>query len=230
LLPSAFPDGPPVAADDEAPADGDQATEEGADAESAGSEASSHLTESSEPANVIIVADVDLLSDRMWVQTQSFFGQQVANAFADNGAFAINALDNLSGSNDLIDVRSRATSARPFTRVEELRRQAEARFRETEQNLQRELEETERRLSELQSAREDAGDLLMTAEQQAEIDRFIDRRIEIRQELRAVQRDLDRNIEQLGTVLKVTNIALVPVLLTIFVLAAMWRRTRRPGR
>ena len=232
LLSSAFPDGPPVAADDEAAADGDdaEAPTEDADTETAGSEAPTHLNESSEPANVIIVADVDLLSDRMWVQTQSFFGQQVANAFADNGAFAINALDNLSGSNDLIDVRSRATSARPFTRVEELRRQAEARFRETEQNLQRELEETERRLSELQSAREDAGELLMTAEQQAEIDRFIDRRIEIRQELRAVQRDLDRNIEQLGTLLKVINIALVPVLLTIFVLAVTWRRTRRPAR
>lgn len=238
-LSSAFPDGPPVAADADAddadtnPAEGgddESGAGEPADDESAPSDTAPHLAESAEPANIIIVADVDLLSDRMWVQTQSFFGQQVANAFADNGAFVTNALDNLSGSNDLIDVRSRATSARPFTRVEELRRQAEARFRETEQNLQRELEETERRLSELQSAREDAGDLLMTEEQQAEIDRFIDRRIEIRQELRAVQRDLDRNIEQLGTVLKVINIALVPVLLTIFVLAAVWRRNRRSGR
>lgn len=229
-LTSAFPDGPP-AGNDDAPDAAAGESEAGAaateDEESDESGTATHLVESSEPANIIIVADVDLLSDRMWVQTQSFFGQQVANAFADNGAFVTNALDNLSGSNDLIDVRSRATSARPFTRVEELRRQAEARFRETEQNLQRELEETERRLTELQSAREDAGDLLMTEEQQAEIDRFIDRRIEIRQELRAVQRGLDRNIEQLGTALKVINVALVPVLLTIFVLAAVWRRKRR---
>ena len=232
-LTSAFPEGPPVDAGDQADPAADEsqaAANETGDEESAGAEAATHLAASAEPANIIIVADVDLLSDRMWVQTQSFFGQQVANAFADNGAFVTNALDNLSGSNDLIDVRSRATSARPFTRVEELRRQAETRFRETEQNLQRELEETERRLSELQSAREDAGDLLMTEEQQAEIDRFIDRRIEIRQELRAVQRDLDRNIEQLGTALKVINIALVPVLLTIFVLAAVWRRNRSRGQ
>lgn len=235
-LSSAFPDGPPVADDGEPegtavePEGAAAETEDEASEDEESEQPAAHLAESAEPANIIIVADVDLLSDRMWVQTQSFFGQQVANAFADNGAFVTNALDNLSGSNDLIDVRSRATSARPFTRVEELSRQAEARFRETEQNLQRELEETERRLSELQSAREDAGDLLMTEEQQAEIDRFIDRRIEIRQELRAVQRDLDRNIEQLGTALKVTNIALVPVLLTIFVLAAVWRRKRRHGQ
>ncbi|HEX7718779.1 MAG TPA: Gldg family protein, partial [Woeseiaceae bacterium] len=213
-LRSAFPDGPPDSATDQ---DGDSAAPE---------DERGHLVESSDDANIIIVADVDLLSDRMWVQTQNFFGQQVATAFADNGTFVTNALDNLSGSNDLIDVRSRATSARPFTKVEELRRDAESRFRETEQNLQRELDETEQRLGSLQSAREDAGNLLMTEEQQAEIDRFIDRRTEIRQELRAVQRGLDRDIERLGTNLKIINVALVPLLLTVFVLFAVWRRNR----
>jgi ABC-type uncharacterized transport system involved in gliding motility auxiliary subunit len=108
-----------------------------------------------------------------------------------------------------------------------LRVAAQARFQETQQRLERELEETEQRLTELQSAREDTGNILMTPEQQAEIDRFIDRRTEIRQELRAVQRDLDRNIERLGGVLKAINIALVPLLLTVFILAAVWRRNRR---
>lgn len=202
-LPSAFPDGPPGAG------------EEG------------HPGESNGSANVIVVADVDLLSDRMWVQVQSFFGQQMATAFADNGTFVTNALENLSGSNDLIGVRSRASYSRPFTKVDELRVAAQARFQETEQRLQRELDETERRLTELQSSREDTGNILMTEEQQAEIDRFIDRRAEIRQELRAVQRDLDKNIERLGTILKSINIALVPLLLTLFILFAVWRRNRR---
>ncbi|HLU04944.1 MAG TPA: hypothetical protein VKZ91_00180, partial [Woeseiaceae bacterium] len=175
----------------------------------------------------IVVADVDMLSDRLWVQVQNFFGQQIANAFADNGTFVINALESLSGSNDLIDVRSRASYSRPFTVVADLRARAEAQFQETEQSLQRELEETERRLSELQTSRDDSGNILMTEEQQAEIDRFIDRRAAIRQELRAVQRGLDRDIERLGTVLKVVNIGLVPLLLTIFVLFAVWRRSRR---
>ncbi len=214
-LRTAFPDGPP-----NPPTNDDGESTEPEDERD-------HLLESSDDANIIIVADVDLLSDRMWVQTQNFFGQQMATAFADNGTFVTNALDNLSGSNDLIDVRSRATSARPFTKVEQLRRDAESRFRETEQNLQRELDETEQRLGTLQTAREDAGNLLMTEEQQAEIDRFIDRRSEIRQELRAVQRGLDRDIERLGTNLKIINVALVPLLLTVFVLFAVWRRNRR---
>ena len=236
-LASAFPDGPPeaeaageeagggakaanTAAQEDAPAEAPQPEADPA------AESSGHLAASAEPANLVVVADVDLLSDRMWVQVQNFFGQQIANAFADNGTFVINALENLSGSNDLIAVRSRASYSRPFTRVEQLRVEAQARFQQTEQRLQQELEETEARLGELQSARQDTGNILMTPEQQAEIDRFIDRRAEIRQELRAVQRGLDRDIERLGTALKVINIALVPALLIAFVLFAVWRRNR----
>ncbi|MFQ5983693.1 MAG: ABC transporter, partial [Woeseiaceae bacterium] len=215
-LPSAFPDGPPttdISSDEE---------EDEAEVDS-----SAHLAQANDPVNLIVVADVDILSDRFWVQQQNFFGQRIASAFASNGAFVINALESLAGSADLIGVRSRATYSRPFTKVEELRVEAEARYRETEERLQSELAETERRLGELQSSREDTGDILLSPEQQAEIDRFIDRRAAIRKDLRAVQRDLDRNIEQLGTTLKIINTALVPVLLTVFVLIAVWRRSRR---
>jgi ABC-type uncharacterized transport system involved in gliding motility auxiliary subunit len=188
-----------------------------------------HLAESTEPVNLVVVADVDMLSDHLWVQVQNFFGQQVANAFASNGAFVINALENLAGSSDLIAVRSRGTFARPFTKVDELRVDAEARFRATEQRLQQELAETERRLGELQSTREDTGSLLLTSEQQSEIDRFVDQRASIRKELRAVQRGLDKDIEDLGTTLKIINIGLVPLLLTIATLLALWRRRRVPA-
>jgi ABC-type uncharacterized transport system involved in gliding motility auxiliary subunit len=214
-LPSAFPDGPPPAA--VSSEDGDPAQVE---------RTANHLAESVEPSNLVVVADVDMLSDAMWVQVQNFFGQQIASAFASNGAFVINALENLSGSSDLIGVRSRASYTRPFTRVEAIRVDAEAQFRATEQRLQNELADTERRLRELQSSRDDTGNILLSPEQQAEIDRFVDQRASIRQELRAVQRGLDRDIENLGTLLKIINISLVPVLLTAFILIAVWRRSR----
>lgn len=189
-----------------------------------------HLAESSEPANLIIVADVDMLGDMMWVQLQNFFGRQMANAFASNGAFVVNALESLSGSSDLIGVRSRASYTRPFSRVEALRVEAESQYRQTEQRLQSELADTETRLGELQSSREDTGSLLMTPEQEAEIDRFVDQRAAIRKELRAVQRDLDKNIERLGTILKILNIGLVPVLITLFALFSVWRRNREQAK
>ena len=212
-LPSAFPNGRP-----------DMSVSSGEDAEAPA--ADGHLTESAEPANIVVVADVDMLDNQMWVQVQSFFGQRIANAFASNGAFVINALESLAGSADLIAVRSRASFTRPFTRVDGLRARAEAEFQETEDRLQQQLSDTEARLRELQTSREDAGSLILSPEQEAEIDRFIDQRSDIRRELRAVQRNLDADIERLGTWLKIINIALVPLLLTAFVLVAVWRRNR----
>ena len=214
-LTSAFPDGPPAT-------DADSEDEAADQTELA---LPAHLT-STDSANIILVGDVDILSDRLWAQSQNFFGQQLITAFANNGDFVINALDNLSGSAALIGIRSRASFSRPFTRVDDLRRVAEAEFRETEQRLQAELAETEQRLGELQTARSDVGSLLMSDEQQVEIERFLDQQVRIRQELRAVQRNLDVSIEQLGTRLKIVNVGLVPFLLTVLALLFVFYRRR----
>ncbi len=179
----------------------------------------------------MLVGDVDILSDRLWVQAQNFLGQRLVTAFANNGDFVINALDNLSGSAALIGLRSRATYSRPFTTVEALRRQADLEFRATEDRLEAELTQTEQRLGELQAARNDgSSSLLMSPEQQTEIQRFLDQQVRIRQELRAVRRNLDADIDRLGTWLKVINIALVPVLLTLLALGVVVVRARRKAR
>ena len=224
-LNSAFPDGPPAEALPDADGDLAEDSDGTVDGLPEGTDGA-HLA-STDSANVILVGDVDILSDRLWVQQQNFLGQTLATAFANNGDFLINALDNLSGSADLIGIRARGTYSRPFTRVQALRRQADAQFRQTEQRLQAELTETESRLSELQDARTDQGSLLMSDEQQAEIQRFLDEQVRIRQELRGVQRNLDRSIERLGTVLQFINIGLVPLLLTAVALSAVIVRRRR---
>ena len=238
-LQSAFPDGRPVenvpdtaggsldtGSDDAGTAEA-EAVESGRDEVTEAGE--NHLA-STENANIILVGDVDILSDRLWVQQQNFLGQRLATAFANNGDFLINALDNLSGSADLIGIRARGTYSRPFTRVQALRRQADAQFRQTEQRLQAELSETENTLAELQASRTDQGSLLMSDEQQAEIQRFLDEQVRIRQELRAVQRNLDRSIERLGAMLQFINVGLVPLLLTVFALSVAVIRRRRAER
>ncbi|MGB7214777.1 MAG: Gldg family protein [Gammaproteobacteria bacterium] len=238
-LRTAFPDGPPrddESDDDSSDADGDAASDEDAANEDSADEAAStedppaeHLA-STERANVVLIGDVDVLSDRLWVQSQSFLGQRILTAFASNGDFIVNALDNLSGSADLIGLRSRATFSRPFTRVEALRREADLRFRATEERLQQELAETERRLAELQAQRDDSTSLLMSPEQQQEVQRFLNEQLRIRQELRAVRRNLDRSIEQLGTTLKVLNIIVLPIALTGTMLLAVFVRRNRKGQ
>jgi ABC-type uncharacterized transport system involved in gliding motility auxiliary subunit len=184
---------------------------------------------SADAANIIVVGDVDLLSNRLWVQTQRFLGQQIVTPFANNGDFVINALDNLSGSAGLIGIRARASFSRPFTTVDELRREADAQFRQTEQQLQAQLDETEQRLGELQEARTDQGSLLMSPEQQAEIERFLAEQVRIRRELRAVRRTLDSSIEQLGTRLRIINIGLMPLFLTLAALGVVVLRRRTLG-
>ena len=122
---------------------------------------------SADNINVIVVADTDMLSDRMWVQVQDFFGQRVPQPWADNSGFAINALDNLAGSEALISVRSRGRFTRPFTVVESLQREAETRFREQEQVLQQRLADTEEKLASLQKNQDPTKALELTPEQQA---------------------------------------------------------------
>lgn len=190
------------------------------------------LKASEHDANVILVADTDLLADPLWVRTQNVFGQPFFVAWANNGDFVANALDNLGGSADLISIRGRQSFFRPFTRVEALRHQADEQLRAKEQELDRELQETERQLTDLQAARKGSGSLVLSPEQEAELQRFQQQRMRIRQELREVKRGLDIEIERLGSVLKVVNIALVPTLLALgaLVIAIVRRRRLRSGR
>jgi ABC-type uncharacterized transport system involved in gliding motility auxiliary subunit len=186
------------------------------------------LKESVKPLNLIVFADTDLLSDFMWIHQQSLFGQQVAQAWASNGDLVLNALDNLSGSADLISVRGRATFTRPFERVEALRRVADARFHAKEQELEQQLRETEDKLETLQSKRSDKSAMILTPEQEKELDHFQDEKVSIRKQLRQVRAGLDEEIKSLGTELKILNIVVVPfVFVVVVLLIAVARRRQR---
>ena len=193
-----------------------------------GVKADTHLA-STERLAVTLVADTDVLSDRLWVQVQNFFGQRIASPWADNGALLVNLADHLGGSADLISLRARGQYNRPFERVNTLRRDAEQQFLASEQRLQQELEETEQQLSALQDQRDgDNGVLTLSAEQQAALEQFQQKKIEIRKELRNVQHELDKDIEALGMRLKVLNIFVLPLLFTLLLWGLVaWQRRRQ---
>jgi ABC-type uncharacterized transport system involved in gliding motility auxiliary subunit len=187
-----------------------------------------HIAQAKDKGEIILVADTDLLSDRMWVQVQPFFDQKIMNAFANNGDFFINAVDNLTGSSDLISIRGRATSQRPFTVVEDMKRAAEQNSRGKEQQLQQQLSDTERKLTELQSGKAKGSEMILSPAQQNELQSFLQKKVEIRKQLRQVRRDLDKDIDALGSRLKFIDIALMPILITIAALLfAAWKRRRR---
>ena len=185
------------------------------------------LKEAKDPVNIIVVADTDMLTDKFWVNVQNFFGQRIAVPRADNGSFVVNALDNLSGSNDLISLRSRGLANRPFTKVQELQSEAEKNYLNKEKALQARLQETERKINDLQSKKQGSDALILSPEQQQEIEKFRDEQVKTRKELRAVQHELRASIESLGGVLKFINIGLLPLMVMLAAIGMVFYRHRK---
>jgi ABC-type uncharacterized transport system involved in gliding motility auxiliary subunit len=203
---TAFPDGPPAGV----------------------TAAPDALKASAKPLNVVVIADTDMLSDYVWVRQSNFFGQVVVQPVANNGELVWNAIDNLGGSNDLISIRGRAPYSRPFGRVNELRRNADAQLRTKEEQLQKELEQTEATLSKLQTGQPEGGNALLSNDQAREIERFQEQKLRIRKELRATKAGLEQDIETLGWKMKLINMLTMPLIVTALgLLVALWRKRRR---
>lgn len=214
---SAFPDGAPIPA----PAEG----EEEAPAPSA-----EHMASSTAPFNAIVVSDVDMLHEELWARrVPSLYGGSSYRSTNGNAPFLVGALENLSGSDDLISLRSREPYRRPFLRKQELERQAQEAFAEKEESLERKLAEAERKINELQAEKDPQSAYLLSPEQQAEIDRFREQEVETRRELRKVKRDLKAEIEALGTRLELLNIALIPAIIAALALS-IWLFRRGTAR
>jgi ABC-type uncharacterized transport system involved in gliding motility auxiliary subunit len=174
---------------------------------------------------VILVGDTDLLSDRLWVQTGASQGQTLVSPFANNGDFFVNAVDDLAGPSDLISIRGRAVAERRFTRVDNLRRQADEKFKAKQHELEQQLSDTEQRIASLKQAAHGRG---QTAAQKAAVEEFQQRKLAIRGELRAVQRSLDADIERLSMQLKFIDVLLMPIVVTLVgLLYGAWRMRRR---
>ncbi len=178
------------------------------------------LMTSEGPINLIVVADSDLIEDRFWIRKQQFFGREVAQPIASNANFVVNAVSNLGGSNELIGLRSRGVSQRPFDRVNELQQQAELKFRDKERELQDTLKELENKIAQLESVetKTDAStgeiqvELSLTQEQKDELESLRLEMVSIRKQLRDVQRGLREDVENLETWLQFVNIGLVPLI------------------
>ena len=113
-----------------------------------GRETSEHTLVEEGDLNVILVADTDFMHDRFWVRSQQVLGTTVHFADASNGEFIHNSVENLSGDNNLIGVRSRGSYFRPFTRLQEIRQSAEQQYLEHERRLLNELSRIENLLLE----------------------------------------------------------------------------------
>ncbi|MEL0001653.1 MAG: GldG family protein [Rhodospirillales bacterium] len=225
---TAFPDGPPKP---KALNQDDIGAEKKAEAQKIwSSRKAKHVSDAKGDIHVVLTADVDMLADGLWVQVRDMFGQRISVPTSNNGAWFQNLLDNMTGSADLISLRSRGGFQRPFTLIEDIQREAEREFRAKEQELLVSLASTEKQLGEVRKATDPSGDarIVLSDQQKAQIEKFQEEMLRIRKELRNVQFALRSDVEELNGWIKVANIAGMPLAVgVIAIIAALWRSRRR---
>jgi gliding motility-associatede transport system auxiliary component len=225
-LQTAFPNGRPEAAPADT-ADSGEAVHAAAETPAPpATAATAALSTSATPAEIVIVSDADFLAD-------DFYVDQSGAPAADNASFALNAIDVLGGSDALVSLRSRAPSLRRMTMLEDMERDAQRRIESRQEDLQRELHDTETQLADLQRRGRGSGFFSgnlgaeLTPEENAAIARFRARVVEVRGELRGAERNLRGDIDRLKAIVVFVNMWLGPILVAAIGLFLFWRRQRR---
>ncbi len=186
--------------------------------------AGTHLAQTASENNVLLIGDVDFINNSYSLRKLNFMGQSITQPLNQNVAFLTNALEFLTGSTELISIRSRSSFQRPFERVAKIEKKAQAKWFRVEQELTEKIQKVQQKLNELQRARSQNNQLLISREQQAEIDKFKIEQLEFKRKRREVRKNLRQEIERLGTILTVLNIAAVPLLVLLAGLYMYFRR------
>jgi ABC-type uncharacterized transport system involved in gliding motility auxiliary subunit len=209
-LKTAFPAGMPK---DEKPADEAGKKEEPKKEEP---KAGDHLKESKTTSTLFVIADTDWLFDDYSVRKFNFFGQTAAEPFNDNLAFAANTIEFLGGSQDLISIRGKGNSLRPFNVVRKMEAAAQKQYQAKLTELDGRLQQVQTKLSELQGKKGEGNRLVATPEMAKAIEDFQKQQAKIRGERREIRRALREDIDRLENRLLVLNLVAGPLLVGVF--------------
>lgn len=182
------------------------------------------LKESKSTSLLIIVADTDWLFDDYSVRKFNFMGQTAATPINDNLALAANSLDYLAGSRDLISIRGKGNSMRPFTVVRRMEAEAADKYKEKLTALEARIKEVQDKLAELQAQKSEGGRLLASPDATRAIEDFQKQSAELRGERRAIRLSLRRGIDALENELLAINLLSTPILVCAF---GLWYNRRR---
>jgi ABC-type uncharacterized transport system involved in gliding motility auxiliary subunit len=175
------------------------------------------LKESNGSGDVVLVSDSDILNDKICVRMENVMGRNVPHPLNGNLNFVQSLVEQFSGDDDLISSRSRASMNRPFTRVKDMAAKAGKQWEQKIQVLETRQREMERKIKELQMNNKEGGgqDLILSPEQQKELDDYQKTRIAVTKDLKQVRRNLDRDTDALEFWTKVVNISAMPVLVAV---------------
>ena len=185
------------------------------------------LKESKADTSVVLFGDSDLLADAFSLRKENSPFGEMASPLNANLDLAQNLVEQMAGDSNLIAVRSRATLSRPFTRVKQMEAAAEASGEAKVAELQKSLEDTQQRLSELQQQQKDTN----LKEQQAEVDNFRKKEAQVSLELRQAQKDLRKEVVSLETRIEWLNILAMPLAVTLAgIMIAVVRRKKNSAK
>jgi ABC-type uncharacterized transport system involved in gliding motility auxiliary subunit len=218
---TAFPEGRPK------PYAPPRADKKKGDEKKAEEKAEPQLKQTAEENTVVLVADVDLLSDGAAVEIQEVFGQRVPVPRNGNLALALGMVEQLSGDSALINLRSRASFSKPLTVVREMEARAQQQYLGKIKELEDNLNKTQENLQALQRGKSGTASSILTAEQQAELDNFRQRAVETRRDLKELRKNLRVETDALEFWTKILNIGLVPLLVALAGLALALARRRK---
>ena len=182
------------------------------------------LTQAREDCAVAVFPDVDFISDAL-AYSNSFFGKIV---IGDNSALLMNAIDDLSGSSDLISIRSRGNFKRPFIVVDEIERQAEEETAQEVAVLNAQIAGFQNELqSILAQAKEGQEEVINSSivKKKKELELNI---LQAQRQLREIKMKRRERTDRLGFSLEVINVTAVPGVVIVFaVVLGLWRSARR---
>jgi ABC-type uncharacterized transport system involved in gliding motility auxiliary subunit len=219
---SAFPNGKPEDKKDDKKDDADKKPEE----KVADKKPDDSLKETSQENTVILVGDADMIYDHFTLrQMQTPFGN-LSMAMNGNLNFAQNAIEQLTGDNNLITVRSRATQNRPFEKVKQMEAAANEKFQSQIKRLEESAAEAQRKINELQQQKKGDQRFVLSPEQQKELLNLRQEEARTRKNLKQVQKDFRKEVVSLQTRLKWINVLAIPfaVAASGIVMAAVKRR------
>ncbi len=228
-FPTAFPDGPPKA-EGPMPVPLREGASDPAPAPQPPADPAAHLARATADAQVVLVADIDMLADGVVVQIQESFGQQVRVPINGNLDFLQSLVEAFSGDTALGALRSRAAFSRPLTVPLEIAERAQQEYLGAIKELEDDLIQTQERLAKLQRARAPGAMFTPSPEQKAEIEAFQRKSAETRAQLKELRRTLRLETDRLELVTKVVNIALMPTLVAFAGLGLFAVRRRRSVR
>jgi ABC-type uncharacterized transport system involved in gliding motility auxiliary subunit len=165
-----------------------------------------------------------------------FGGQRMVIPANGNLALAQAAIDQLTGDNNLIAIRSRASRERQFTVVKAMQAKAESAYRNKIKELEASLADAQSKLNELQRSKGDKGAqgaqrFILSPEQQVEIANFRKKEAEVKVQLKDERKKLRTDIDSLENRTKWLNIALMPAIVAAAgVGLAVVRHKRRAAR